>query len=34
LKILALSVNNLKEGRIKPLKKSFDDLQKRIKEME
>lgn len=34
LKILALSANNLKEGYIKPLKKSFDDLQKRIREME
>ena len=32
LKILALSANNLKEGSIKPLKKSFDDLQKRVRE--
>jgi len=31
LKILALSANNLKEGRVKPLKKAFDDLQKRIR---
>jgi prevent-host-death family protein len=33
LKILALSANNLKEGCIKPLKKSFDDLQKRIRKI-
>jgi prevent-host-death family protein len=33
LKILALSANNLKEGRVKPLKKTFDDLQKRIREI-
>lgn len=33
LKILALSTNNLKEGRIKPLKTSFDDLEKRIREI-
>lgn len=31
LKILALSANNLKEGRVKTLKKAFDDLQKRIR---
>jgi prevent-host-death family protein len=31
LKILALSANNLKEGRVKPLKKAFADLQKRIR---
>ena len=33
LKILAQSANNLKEGRVKPLKKAFDDLQKRIREI-
>lgn len=33
LKILELSANNLKEGRIKPLKTSFDDLEKRIREI-
>jgi len=33
LKILALSANNLKEGRVKPLKKAFDDLQKRIRKI-
>jgi len=33
LKILALSANNLKEGRVKPLKKTFDDLQKRIRKI-
>ena len=33
LKILALSANNLKEGRIKPLKRAFDDLQKRIRKI-
>lgn len=32
LKILALSANNLKEVRVKPLKKAFGDLQKRIRE--
>ena len=33
LKILALSANNLKEGRIKPLKRAFGDLQKRIRKI-
>lgn len=33
LKILALSANNLKEGRVKPLKKAFEDLQKRIRKI-
>jgi prevent-host-death family protein len=33
LKILALSANNLKEGHIKPLKTSFGDLEKRIREI-
>lgn len=33
LKMLALSANNLKEGRVKPLKKAFDDLQKRIRKI-
>ena len=27
LKILAISTNHLKEGRVKPIKKAFDDLQ-------
>jgi prevent-host-death family protein len=33
LKILALSANKLKEGRIKPLKRAFGDLQKRIRKI-
>lgn len=32
LKILALSTNHLQEGHVKPLKKAFADLQKRIRE--
>jgi prevent-host-death family protein len=31
LKILALSSKNLKKGKVKPLEKAFDDVQKRIK---
>jgi len=34
LKILALSANHFKEGRVKPIKNAFDDLQKRIREIE
>ena len=33
LKILAISANHLKEGRAKPIKNAFDDLQKRIREI-
>ena len=33
LKILALSTNHLQEGQVKPLKKAFTDLQKRIREI-
>ncbi len=33
LKILAISANHLKEGRVKPTKKAFGDLRKRIREI-
>ncbi len=32
LKILAMSNNNLKEGKIKPINQTFQDVRKRIKE--
>ncbi len=33
LKILAISAHHLKEGRVKPIKNAFDDLQKRIRDI-
>ena len=33
LKILAISANHLKKGRVKPIKNAFDDLKKRIRDI-
>ncbi len=34
LKILALSGKNLKDGNVKPVKRAFTDVRKRIKQIE